>query len=137
MEYRIDFEAATFPDVREQMKDLIKTESGVTPGPRNRMAPEHEQADRLHKAATASPDIFAADTEIDMIRALSEEQGLPFVNLSDFRIGDPDILRLIPAEVAMNYKCLPLERKPDGSLMVAICTALTGSIPWLIANRTT
>jgi len=129
MEYRIDLDAATFPDVRDQMKDLIKAESGTVPRSGARMAPEQELADRLHKAGATSPDVLMADSDVDMIRMLSEEQGLPFVNLSDFRLGDPDILRLIPAEVAMNYRCLPLERKPDGALVVAICDPLNVHIP--------
>jgi len=129
MEYRIDFDAATFPDVREQMKDLIKSEMSVTPARgKERVAPADEEADRLHKAVSAG-ERFDADAQVDVIKVLSEEQGLPFVELSDFHVGDPDVLKLIPAEVAKSYKCLPLELKPDGSLVVAISDPLNVHIP--------
>jgi len=128
VEYKIDLDAATFPDVREQMKDLIKAETALEPSERSRVVPEDEQADRLHRV-TVQTDTMSATADMDMLQVLAQEQGLPFVNLSDYKIGDPDVLRLIPAQIAMNYKCLPLEVKSDGSLVVAIADPLNVHIP--------
>jgi type II secretion system protein E len=128
MEYKIDLDAATFPDLREQMKELIKSEATPLVSQGNRLAPPEELADRLHRASSDTTAL-TAEAEMDMMKILSQEQGLPFVNISDYKHGNLDILRLIPAGIAMNYKCLPLELRPDGSLVVAISDPLNVHIP--------
>jgi len=132
MEYRIDVEAGTFPDVREQMKDLIKSERGEGDTrlmrSRDRAVPEDEMGDRLRKTSV-SAEAFKTDETLDMIKLLSQEQGLPFVNLTDYKHDNPALHRLIPASFAMTNKCLPLEEKPDGSLVVAISDPLNVHIP--------
>ena len=128
MEYQVDMDLATFPDVRDQMKELIKVEARSVEGPRSQVAPEDEEADHLHRVSIQS-EALTTGPDMDMLQVLAQEQGLPFVNLSDYKIGDPDILRLIPAQVAMKDKCLPLELKPDGSLVVAISDPLNVHIP--------
>jgi len=132
MEYRIDLDAATFLDVREQMKDLIKAEEvtdGKTPARRHdRVAPEGEQADRLPRAS-ASADGYEMSADMDMFRVLAEEQGLEFVELGQYKVGDSRVLRLIPAAVAKSYKVFPLELRPDGTLVVAIADPLNVHIP--------
>jgi len=128
MEYKIDVDPAAFPDLRDQMKDLIKSEMRTEVAPRERVVPADEQADRLHRVSLPS-DMMATEEDMDMMKVLSQEQGLPFVNLADYDLNNPEVLRLIPAQVAMNCKCLPIEVKPDGSLVVAISDPLNVHIP--------
>ncbi|MCX8038169.1 MAG: ATPase, T2SS/T4P/T4SS family, partial [Candidatus Sumerlaeia bacterium] len=139
MEIKIDLDAAALPDFREQMKSLFKTESGPSGesgeeatlprgGPRPRIAPDSELGDRLRKAPVAG-GAMAADAEMNVMKVLAEEQGLQYVRLQDFKHGNPAILRMIPAAFALTNKCLPLELKADGSLVVAISDPLNVHIP--------
>ncbi|MBM3334638.1 type II/IV secretion system protein, partial [Candidatus Sumerlaeota bacterium] len=129
VEYKLDVDPAAYPDLRDQMKDLVKAESVMPAMPRQRPVVEGEQADRLHRVSAPS-DVLSPDEKLDMIKILSEQQGLPFINLADYSdLGKPEYLQLIPAEFALNNKCLPIEMKPDGSLVVAISDPLNVHIP--------
>lgn len=50
---------------------------------------------------------------IDIIQALVDEEGVPRINLSDIGIVDPEVLNLVPAEMAQKYKFLPFAKKGD------------------------
>jgi type IV pilus assembly protein PilB len=53
---------------------------------------------------------FASEEKIFSI--LSLQIGVPFVNLKEVKI-DPVILNLMPARLAMTFRCLPLRRVGD------------------------
>jgi hypothetical protein len=55
--------------------------------------------------------------EQDVVAALGRELRLPTVSLEGKRI-DPDVLALVPREVAQRYGCLPLFLKDDGGSRV-------------------
>lgn len=61
-------------------------------------------------------------TESQMIKSLSEQLGVQYVNLSSYRV-DPAVLSLVPAEVAWNYHVFPLFRIRD-RLTVAMVNPL-------------
>lgn len=58
----------------------------------------------------------------DLMVVLSEELGIPPINLSRFKI-DPEVLKLIPGKVARHYKIMPIARMGD-TLTLAIADPL-------------
>jgi len=50
--------------------------------------------------------------ETDLISALSEGLGLPLIDLKRFKI-DPEIAKIIPAEVARHYQIIPVSKVMD------------------------
>jgi type IV pilus assembly protein PilB len=56
--------------------------------------------------------------ESDLTNFLSKQYGVPSINLSDFEI-DPDVLKLIPKDVAKKHLCIPINRA-GASLIVAM-----------------
>ena len=57
-------------------------------------------------------------SEEDITEVLSQQFGVPAINLSNFEI-DPEILKLVPAEVARKYKLIPVSRS-GSSLTIAM-----------------
>ncbi|MDO8683049.1 MAG: type II secretion system ATPase GspE [Armatimonadota bacterium] len=57
-------------------------------------------------------------TEKDRVRALGEQWGVPFAELSDYEF-DPEILKLISQEVARKLKAMPMSRN-NGKLTIAM-----------------
>ncbi|MBI5143789.1 MAG: Flp pilus assembly complex ATPase component TadA, partial [Candidatus Omnitrophica bacterium] len=58
----------------------------------------------------------------DLLVALSQELGIPPINLSRYRI-DPTVIKLIPKKTAKHYKILPISKVKD-SLTVAMADPL-------------
>ena len=52
------------------------------------------------------------DAQIQKIISLSRELGIPLLNLSNYRIA-PEVVKLIPEEVARTYKVIPVARFGD------------------------
>ncbi len=48
-------------------------------------------------------------TEDDIVNVLSEQYGVPAINLDFFEI-DPDVIKIIPLETAQKYQIIPLSR---------------------------
>ncbi|MBK6846857.1 MAG: type IV-A pilus assembly ATPase PilB [Proteobacteria bacterium] len=56
--------------------------------------------------------------ENDLTNFLSKQYGVPSINLGEFEI-DQDVIALIPKDVALKHRCLPVSRA-GGSLIVAM-----------------
>ncbi len=56
--------------------------------------------------------------ESELADILSRQYGVPSINLSEFTI-DPEVIKLVPREIADKYKCVPIS-KADNSLIVAM-----------------
>lgn len=56
-------------------------------------------------------------SEIDVAQALAAQSEYPFVNLEDFK-PDPEVLRLVPREIALQHGVLPIKME-NGRLLVA------------------
>jgi type IV pilus assembly protein PilB len=54
----------------------------------------------------------------DLLQFLSEQYGVPSIKLSEFEI-DPDVLKIIPPEVATKYKVMPMSVK-NSTLIVSM-----------------
>lgn len=52
------------------------------------------------------------DAQMQKIISLSQELGIPLLNLSNYRIA-PEVVKLIPEEVARTYKVIPVARFGD------------------------
>jgi type IV pilus assembly protein PilB len=62
----------------------------------------------------------------DMLELLSEQAGLNYVRLGDVpknRIT-PELLRMIPSEIARSYKVFPIDLRDDSTIVVAISDPL-------------
>jgi type IV pilus assembly protein PilB len=58
----------------------------------------------------------------DLVAAISEELGIPPINLSRFKI-DPSVIKLIPRKIARHYKIMPVSKMGD-TLSLAISDPL-------------
>jgi len=56
-------------------------------------------------------------SEIDVAQALAAQSEYPFVNLEDFK-PDPEVLKLLPREIALQHGVLPIKME-NGRLLVA------------------
>ncbi len=56
--------------------------------------------------------------ESELADILSRQYGVPSINLSEFTI-DPEVIKLVPKDIAEKYKCIPISRA-DNSLIVAM-----------------
>lgn len=87
-----------------------------------------ELAGRLMQPGSQVPAEQEMELDVsseEMIRMLCEQQGMDFVKLEDYseKCG-PDVLALIPSDVARMHKCLPIRLEEDGFLLVAIADPL-------------
>src|SRR6185369_106034 len=57
--------------------------------------------------------------EQDLTQFLAKQYGVPAINVADFDI-DPEVIKLIPKEVARKHMCIPINRA-GSSLIVAMC----------------
>ncbi len=82
--------------------------------------------------------------ERDLVRALAEQVGLDFVDLSEHQI-DPLAATLLPGQLARRYRALPIGER-DGKLLVAMsdptnlyacAQASTNSQPSFMRGRST
>jgi type II secretion system protein E len=71
------------------------------------------------------PDLVVGGNT-DMLQMLSDQAGLDYVRLGDYpKAGiTPELLRMIPSELARAYKIFPVELRPDGTIVVAISDPL-------------
>lgn len=58
-------------------------------------------------------------SEMDTLKLLSEQTGMPYVELANYQI-DLELLKEVPFHVAQAYKIFPLKREADGGVLVAI-----------------
>ncbi|MCX5903195.1 MAG: type II secretion system protein GspE, partial [Proteobacteria bacterium] len=56
--------------------------------------------------------------EIDLVRFLSEQYGMPSVNLTEIAIL-PEVIKIIPTDVASKYQVIPVSLR-DSTLIVAM-----------------
>ncbi len=97
-------------------------EAGLIKKGRSSLAPAEETA---QPTATAYPTKEGYTTEEDMLKVLSEQIGMPYVEIKDYQENfTEELLSLLPANAAQMYKVFPLERQGDGSLLVAMVNPL-------------
>ncbi len=92
------------------------------------MTPSGEEAGKIGAAAAGPPPPdLAVSAEMDMLKLLSEQAGLEYVKLSDVPKSfiTPELLRMIPSELARAYKVFPIRYRPeDHTVVVAISDPL-------------
>lgn len=93
------------------------------------MAPPGEEAGKLRTPASAVPqgEELVVSPEVDMLQLLSEQAGLKFVKLAEIPKHQitPELLRMIPSEIARSYKVFPIQFRPeDHTVVVAISDPL-------------
>jgi len=97
-------------------------EAGLLKKPQGAIAPADETA---QPTETAYPTKEGYTTEEDMLKVLSEQIGMPYVQLNDYQENfTEELLSLLPTSVAQMYKVFPLELQSDGSLLVAMVDPL-------------
>lgn len=120
-------EADYFKDYRGEMESLIEKEAasrqakdladlGFTPD---------EAATYIKEQRASLPTDLSVTT--DMLKVLSQEAGLEYVNITDFPVN-PKLFSLISSDIARNYKIFPLKEEEDGSIVVAISDPLNITI---------
>jgi len=92
------------------------------------LAPEGEEAGKLREAAPGptAPELTVSE-ETDLLKLLSEQAGLEYVKLGDVPKSyiTPELLRMIPSEIARSYKVFPIRYRPeDQTIVVAISDPL-------------
>ncbi len=114
-------------DYRKDIEYLILVEAAQPEGTVGRIvAEEGELAARLQQARREAVPGLAPSG--DMLQILSEQAGLPYVQLEDYKLGNLEILKLIPAQLARTYKVFPIRIEKDGSLLAAISDPLNITI---------
>lgn len=115
-------------DYSTEMQDLIKTESAQPERTLSRSIMDHgELGASVQQIRPVTSHEFSTASG-DMLQILSEQAGLPYVQLNDYKVGGLDILKLIPAQLARTYKVFPIRLEPDGSLLLAISDPLNITI---------
>lgn len=120
-------EAATKTKAGGGIAQQIRGEEARPAGGEDILAPPGEEAGRLSGAAAAAPPDLSVAPEVDMLRLLSEQAGLEFVEISKVPKNQltPELLRMIPAELARAYKVFPIQYRPeDKTIVVAISDPL-------------
>lgn len=84
-----------------------------------------EEASSVIKSKTEQRELVV---ETDMLQVLAEQAGFPFVHLGDYPMEDLRPLKMIPAQLARDYKVFPLREESDGSMTIAICDPLNITI---------
>jgi type II secretion system protein E len=114
-------------DYRKEMEDLIQTERAKQEATISRRIAEDGEmgatVQQVKKSAT-----HELSTSSDMLQILSEQAGLPYVQLTSYKLGNVDVLKLIPADLARMYKVFPIRVEEDLSLLVAISDPLNITI---------
>lgn len=114
-------------DYRKDMEALILTESAKQEETVNRrISEEGESGTTLKKLKKETTHELT--TSSDMLQILSEQAGLPYVRLSSYKLGNLDILKLIPAQLARAYKVFPISIEENGNLLIAISDPLNITI---------
>jgi type II secretion system protein E len=79
--------------------------------------PPEEAAQPLKPTAGAGAAPSMSD--LDTLKLLSEQTGLPYVELATFEI-DLNLTKQVPYHIANSYKIFPLKEEADGSILVAL-----------------
>lgn len=96
---------------------------------RQRVISTNQLAEAQHLARSANTKVGEAlvrlgyATPDEVMRAVAEEYGLEFVDLSEVAIP-PDVVELVPESVARENATLPLGEEEDGSLKVVVSDPL-------------
>ncbi len=99
----------------DKIGDLLVKSNVITPEQLERALKEQkDKGGRLGSALTQMGFI----RESDLLQFLSEQYNVPSIKLSEFTV-DPDVLRIIPADVAAKYSVMPLSIK-NSNLIVAM-----------------
>lgn len=114
-----------YKDYRREMEELIKGEAGKREQTIGRSVMEKGESGSRIAPEKAGPDFVA---RADMLQMLSEQAGLPYVELGDYPVEDLKILKYIPAEIARTYKVFPLKEESNGTIVVAISDPLNITI---------
>lgn len=113
-------------DYLDEMRRLAQSEAGKKENEVQKLAEaSFEQAQRIKESGSEIMQDFVS--EKDMLKALSEQAGLPFVAISDYPPPAPEVLKMVPSATAQAYKVFPLEFKGD-TLVVAISNPLNITI---------
>jgi len=114
-------------DYRKEMEDLIQTERAKQEATiSRRIAEDGEMGATVQQVK--KPATHELSTSSDMLQILSEQAGLPYVQLTSYKLGNVDVLKLIPADLARMYKVFPIRVEEDRSLLVAISDPLNITI---------
>jgi type II secretion system protein E len=114
-------------DYRKDMEALILTESAKQEETvSRRISEEGESGTTLKKVRKETTHELTSSS--DMLQILSEQAGLPYIQLSSYKLGNLDILKLIPAQLARAYKVFPIKIEEEGSLLIAISDPLNITI---------
>jgi len=115
-------------DYRGDIQNLLKIEAAEAEQSLSReLADEGDLATTVKKSRQETIHDLAHATG-DMLQILSEQAGLPYVSLNDYKLGAPEVLRLLPAQLARMYKVFPIRVEPDDSLLLAISDPLNITI---------
>ncbi|MCX7718300.1 MAG: GspE/PulE family protein [Candidatus Sumerlaeaceae bacterium] len=89
------------------------------------LADPTEAGGRIRTVERETPDLQVSQ-EADMLELLSEQAGLKYVHLSDYPKHNitPELLRLIPSQIARQYCVFPVDQREDNTLVVAISDPL-------------
>ena len=68
---------------------------------------------------TALHQTAASVSELDTLKILSEQTGMPYVDMGKYHV-DLELLKEIPFNLANTYKIFPLKKDEDGSLVIAL-----------------
>ncbi|AXA36690.1 Type IV fimbrial assembly, ATPase PilB [Candidatus Sumerlaea chitinivorans] len=111
-----------------QKQRLVPQEEEARKTVGSAFAPQGEEAGKL-RAAPEQPSVpdLAVSPEADMLEILSEQAGLKYIKLGDVPKTwiTPELLRMIPAEIARTYTVFPIQyRAEDRTIVVAISDPL-------------
>lgn len=84
--------------------------------------PQDEEAQTLSAATPEYSEAFAP-SETEMLQLLSDQTGMPFVDIGNFQI-DMELLKDIPISVAKTYKIFPLKQEENGTVIIALSDPL-------------
>ena len=107
-------------DIRQNPQNQptnTQNEEATRPNDQRVLAPD-EAAQTINAVETQKTKSVGV-SELETLKLLSEQTGMPYVDLSNFNI-DLDLLKIVPFHVAQTYKVFPLKRTEDGSLLIAI-----------------
>lgn len=98
-----------------QIGDILMAEGLISGEQLEEALAEHDKTGKLLGRVLVDMDVI---TETDLLRALSQQIGLEFVDLSKYE-GDPLARSLLPESVAQRYRVIPLGER-EGRLLLAM-----------------
>lgn len=115
--------AGTHEQFRKQMQSLLNEDQGARQGS-TKLTDEGEAGSKIRPQDRRQE--LSVSQETDMLEILSEQAGLKYVKLSSYPKSNitPELLRLVPSEVARAYKVFPIEQQDDGTVVIAISDPL-------------